>query len=84
MPYSTRQPKQKNESQIMAAGNKIALSSFVFEDFSLPIFVVKLASAEDIFPSIARLPAEWTSYLFLTKTTRVVLEEYRLFAYGQN
>jgi hypothetical protein len=68
----------------MAAGNKIVLSSFAYEGFRLPVFVVKLASAEDIFPSVARLPAEWASYLFLTKTTRVVLEEYRLFAYGQN
>ena len=68
----------------MAAGNKIALSSFAFEDFKPPIFVVNLKSAEDIFPSVAWLPAQWRSNLFQEKTTRLVLEEYRLFAYGQN
>lgn len=68
----------------MPAGNKVALSSFVFEDFSPPVFVINLSSAEDIFPSIVRLPTQRTSNLFQTKATRLILEEYRLFVYGQN
>jgi hypothetical protein len=68
----------------MAAGNKIALSSFVFEDFKPPVFVVNLLSTEDIFPSVAWLPAQWGSNLFQAKSTRLVLEEFRLFVYEQN
>lgn len=68
----------------MAAGNKIVLSSFSFEDFRPPIFAIDLSLAEDIFPSIVRLSTPWTSDLFRSKATRLVLEEYRLFVYGQN
>jgi hypothetical protein len=68
----------------MPSGNKIAVSNFTFEDFRPPVFVINLLSAEDVFPCIARLPAQWTSNLFQAKATRWVLEEYRLFVYGQN
>lgn len=67
----------------MPVGNKIALSSFAFEDFKLPVLVINLSSAEDVFPSIARLPAGRTHNTFQTRA-RLVLEEYRLFFYGQN
>ena len=68
----------------MPAGNPIALSSFAFEDFRPPVFVINLSSPEDIFPSITRLSTQWTTDSFQNRTTQLVLNEHRLFAYEQN
>jgi hypothetical protein len=68
----------------MPAGNQIALSSFAFEDFRPPVFAINLSLAEDIFPSITRLPTQWTTNSFQARTTQLVFVKHRLFAYEQN
>jgi hypothetical protein len=67
----------------MQAGNKITLSSFTFEDFRLPVFVINLSSAEDVFPLVT-LPAQRTSGPLRARTAQLILEDFQLLVYGQN
>jgi hypothetical protein len=67
----------------MPTGNKIALSSFAFEDFRLTVFVRDLSLAEEVFPSVA-LPAQRASGSLRAKAAQLILEDFQLLVYGQN